>query len=218
MCHRVFRTHLQRPLFTFRIRLYRRRCCFVNGIDNANFVKMWVVGRRCDCVKIGGTRKTLFRSIRSMKSCSVWRHKLPRKRTMLWSRISAVCTPQFIYIIELGCFSDYIFGPMHFTRLDVVSSSIMRGRDNGIPSYNQLRKGYNLEVRNWNTINPDLYRKNSTVNFYEQLYTFLLVQISDDTTIGGTLRLEYRPIGRVRWRNAGNERRRAGRIVHANHS
>ena len=25
-------------------------------------------------------------------------------------------------------FLDYIFGPMHFTRLDVVSTSIMRGR------------------------------------------------------------------------------------------
>ncbi|GMT20620.1 hypothetical protein PFISCL1PPCAC_11917, partial [Pristionchus fissidentatus] len=29
---------------------------------------------------------------------------------------------------------DYIFGPMHFTRLDVVSSSVMRGRDNGVPN------------------------------------------------------------------------------------
>lgn len=53
---------------------------------------------------------------------------------------------------------------MHFTRLDVVSSSIMRGRDNGIPSYNYLRKSFNLEARSWETINPDLYRTNISVH------------------------------------------------------
>jgi dual oxidase len=45
---------------------------------------------------------------------------------------------------------------MHFTRLDVVSSSIMRGRDNGIPSYNDMRKSFNLERREWHTINKNL--------------------------------------------------------------
>lgn len=55
---------------------------------------------------------------------------------------------------------------MHFTRLDVVSSSIMRGRDNGIPSYNQLRKGYGLQPKTWDTINPELFRANPLVLFF----------------------------------------------------
>uniref|UniRef100_A0AC35FZC6 NAD(P)H oxidase (H2O2-forming) n=1 Tax=Panagrolaimus sp. PS1159 TaxID=55785 RepID=A0AC35FZC6_9BILA len=49
---------------------------------------------------------------------------------------------------------DFIFGPMHFTRLDVVSTSIMRARDNGIPPYNELRKTFSLPPRNFETINP----------------------------------------------------------------
>ncbi|GMS90381.1 hypothetical protein PENTCL1PPCAC_12556, partial [Pristionchus entomophagus] len=55
---------------------------------------------------------------------------------------------------------DYIFGPMHFTRLDVVSSSIMRGRDNGVPNYNALRRSFELPPRKWSTINPEMYESN----------------------------------------------------------
>lgn len=33
---------------------------------------------------------------------------------------------------DKNVYLDFIFGPMHFTRLDVVSISIMRGRDNGV--------------------------------------------------------------------------------------
>lgn len=52
---------------------------------------------------------------------------------------------------------------MHFTRLDVVASSIMRGRDNGLPSYNEMRKSYNLKPKNWTTINPILYKEKPKV-------------------------------------------------------
>ncbi|CAD5221006.1 unnamed protein product [Bursaphelenchus xylophilus] len=52
---------------------------------------------------------------------------------------------------------DFIFGPMHFTRLDVVSTSIMRARDNGILPYNRLRKVYGLPERTWETINDKMY-------------------------------------------------------------
>lgn len=58
---------------------------------------------------------------------------------------------------------------MHFTRLDVVSSSIMRGRDNGLPSYNELRQSYNLQVRNWTTINPVLYKERPEVRSFLSL-------------------------------------------------
>ena len=59
---------------------------------------------------------------------------------------------------------DFIFGPMHFTRLDVVSTSIMRARDNGIPSYNELRKTFSLQSRNFTTINPTFTAQNPDVS------------------------------------------------------
>ena len=52
---------------------------------------------------------------------------------------------------------------MHFTRLDVVSTSIMRARDNGLPGYNQLRKAYKLKPKDWTTINPKLNETNPEV-------------------------------------------------------
>lgn len=63
---------------------------------------------------------------------------------------------------------------MHFTRLDVVSNSIMRGRDNGIPSYNQLRKGYGLQSKTWDTINTDMFRSNPLVIFFHYLFNTIL--------------------------------------------
>lgn len=36
----------------------------------------------------------------------------------------------------------------------------MRGRDNGLPDYNTVRKCFNLPmVSNWSDINPELYSK-----------------------------------------------------------
>lgn len=61
---------------------------------------------------------------------------------------------------------------MDFTRLDVVSNSIMRGRDNGIPSYNQLRKGYGLKPKTWNTINTELFHANPMVIFFVKNYFY----------------------------------------------
>lgn len=52
---------------------------------------------------------------------------------------------------------------MHFTRLDAVALSIMRGRDNGLPPYNVLRKSFNLPLRNWSTINPELFAEKPMV-------------------------------------------------------
>lgn len=61
---------------------------------------------------------------------------------------------------------------MHFTRLDVVSSTIMRGRDNGLPPYNEIRKIFNLPARNWSTINPKKYTENPKVNHCQVHFSF----------------------------------------------
>uniref|UniRef100_A0A1I8ARM6 NAD(P)H oxidase (H2O2-forming) n=1 Tax=Steinernema glaseri TaxID=37863 RepID=A0A1I8ARM6_9BILA len=81
---------------------------------------------------------------------------------------------------------DFIFGPMHFTRLDVVSSSIMRGRDNGLPSYNELRKSFGLPPRNWTEINPRFYAENPAM--FNELAALYKGNVDDlDAYVGGML-------------------------------
>ncbi|KAK6045181.1 hypothetical protein COOONC_17313 [Cooperia oncophora] len=58
---------------------------------------------------------------------------------------------------------DFSYGPLHFSRVDAVASTIMRGRDSGISSYNVLRKKFNLPEKEWSTINPQLYETNKIV-------------------------------------------------------
>ncbi|CAB3410873.1 unnamed protein product [Caenorhabditis bovis] len=81
---------------------------------------------------------------------------------------------------------DYIFGPMHFSRLDVVSSSIMRGRDNGLPPYNVLRRTFGLAPRTWETINSEFYAKHKEM--FEKLKNLYGGDIGHlDAYIGGML-------------------------------
>ncbi|XP_069758774.1 dual oxidase 2-like isoform X2 [Narcine bancroftii] len=67
---------------------------------------------------------------------------------------------------------DFMYGPLRFTRSDVVALDIQRGRDNGLPSYNQVREALDLEpVKNWSNINADLYRENpKLINQLAALY------------------------------------------------
>ncbi|XP_023650803.1 dual oxidase 1 [Paramormyrops kingsleyae] len=56
---------------------------------------------------------------------------------------------------------DYMYGSLRFSRSDLVATTIQRGRDNGLPSYNQVREAFNLPpINSWEEINPDLYRAN----------------------------------------------------------
>uniref|UniRef100_A0A0N5APC8 NAD(P)H oxidase (H2O2-forming) n=1 Tax=Syphacia muris TaxID=451379 RepID=A0A0N5APC8_9BILA len=81
---------------------------------------------------------------------------------------------------------DYVFGPMHFTRLDAVALTIMRCRDNGLPSYNILRQSFNLAPRNWSTINPLLYEQQPEM--FSSLATLYENDIGKlDAYVGGML-------------------------------
>ena len=56
---------------------------------------------------------------------------------------------------------DMLFGPMEFSRRDLASLNIMRGRDNGLPDYNEVRKCHGLrKLHDWAEINPSLYEEN----------------------------------------------------------
>uniref|UniRef100_A0A4W5LFW2 Uncharacterized protein n=1 Tax=Hucho hucho TaxID=62062 RepID=A0A4W5LFW2_9TELE len=59
---------------------------------------------------------------------------------------------------------DYTYGPLRFSRSDLVAMTVQRGRDFGLPSYNQVREGLGLApVERWGDINPQLNTANPQV-------------------------------------------------------
>lgn len=55
---------------------------------------------------------------------------------------------------------DKLFGPMEFSRRDLGSLNIMRGRDNGLPDYNSARLSFGLPAKtSWHDIAPELFDK-----------------------------------------------------------
>ncbi|TNN87094.1 Dual oxidase 2 [Liparis tanakae] len=56
---------------------------------------------------------------------------------------------------------DFMYGPMRFTRSDLVASTIQRGRDFGLRSYTEVRKALNLPpVKAFEDIHPELNSTN----------------------------------------------------------
>ncbi|XP_061855522.1 dual oxidase 2 isoform X2 [Colius striatus] len=52
---------------------------------------------------------------------------------------------------------DYWYGPLKFSRTDYVASQLQRGRDLGLPTYNQARERFGLEpLQNWSDFGPHL--------------------------------------------------------------
>uniref|UniRef100_A0A4W5PR18 NAD(P)H oxidase (H2O2-forming) n=1 Tax=Hucho hucho TaxID=62062 RepID=A0A4W5PR18_9TELE len=68
---------------------------------------------------------------------------------------------------------DYMYGPLRFSRSDLVALTVQRGRDFGLPSYNQVREGLGLApMERWGDINPQLNITNPQV--CSELLTYYL--------------------------------------------
>ncbi|KAF7658751.1 hypothetical protein LDENG_00008450 [Lucifuga dentata] len=56
---------------------------------------------------------------------------------------------------------DFMYGPLRFTRSDLVALTIQRGRDFGLPSYTEVRQALDLPpVKTFEDINPELNSTN----------------------------------------------------------
>lgn len=59
---------------------------------------------------------------------------------------------------------DFMYGPLRFTRSDLVAMTIQRGRDFGLQSYTETRKALDLPpVNTFEDINPELNLTNPQV-------------------------------------------------------
>ena len=59
---------------------------------------------------------------------------------------------------------NMLFGPMEFSRRDLAAINIMRGRDNGLPDYNEVRKCHGLpKINSWQNINSKLYEESPEI-------------------------------------------------------
>lgn len=60
--------------------------------------------------------------------------------------------------------TDFMYGPLRFTRSDLVAMTIQRGRDFGLRSYTEVRKTLDLPpVQTFEEINPELRSTNPQV-------------------------------------------------------
>jgi dual oxidase len=57
-----------------------------------------------------------------------------------------------------------MYGPLRFSRSDLVALTIQRGRDFGIPTYSEVRQALDLPaIMTFGEINPELNRSNPQV-------------------------------------------------------
>lgn len=88
---------------------------------------------------------------------------------------------------------DKLFGPMEFSRRDLGSLNIMRGRDNGLPDYNSARAAFNLPPKeNFNAISPELFERSpgleqTLISAYENRLDNI------DAYVGGMLESDGKP-------------------------
>lgn len=62
---------------------------------------------------------------------------------------------------------DKYFGPLHYSRVDHVAYTIMKGRDYGLPDYNTVREQIGLRRMNsFEEINPRLAQENPSVQIF----------------------------------------------------
>nr|CAD7458660.1 unnamed protein product [Timema tahoe] len=82
-----------------------------------------------------------------------------------------------------------VFGPLEFSRRDLMALNIQRGRDHGLPDYNTVRRSFNLpEMTDWSQL-PENIRGNTNVEkAFKELHDKTKNYFDDvDLWVGGIL-------------------------------
>ncbi|KAM3870374.1 dual oxidase 1 [Diretmus argenteus] len=102
----------------------------------------------------------------AMRLCnSFWKRQSPNVKSgrdvddLLMGMASQIAEREDHVVVE--DLRDFMYGPLRFSRSDLVALTVQRGRDFGLPSYNHVRKALNLSpVQAFEDINPELNRIN----------------------------------------------------------
>uniref|UniRef100_A0A8V5HDX9 NAD(P)H oxidase (H2O2-forming) n=1 Tax=Melopsittacus undulatus TaxID=13146 RepID=A0A8V5HDX9_MELUD len=104
-------------------------------------------------------------SFPAMRLCnSYWSREVHRRVLRMW-RAGCVGLHFLLYIMGTPQGSEretgyYWYGPLKYSRTDYVASCLQRGRDLGLPTYNQARERFGLKpVQNWSDFAPYLERQ-----------------------------------------------------------
>lgn len=102
----------------------------------------------------------------AMRLCNnFWKRQSPNVKTgqdvddLLMGMASQIAEREDNIVVE--DLRDYMYGPLRFTRSDLVAMTIQRGRDFGLQSYTELRNALDLPpIKTFEDINPDLNSTN----------------------------------------------------------
>uniref|UniRef100_UPI003AAC009E dual oxidase 1 isoform X1 n=1 Tax=Centroberyx gerrardi TaxID=166262 RepID=UPI003AAC009E len=100
----------------------------------------------------------------AMRLCnSFWKRQSPNVKSgrdvddLLMGMASQIAEREDNVVVE--DLRDFMYGPLRFTRSDLVAMTVQRGRDFGLPSYNKVRQALDLPpVKTFEDINPELNR------------------------------------------------------------
>ncbi|MED6282953.1 hypothetical protein CHARACLAT_003658 [Characodon lateralis] len=102
----------------------------------------------------------------AMRLCnSFWKRQSANLKTsqdvdeLLMGMVSQIAEKEDNIVVE--DLRDYMYGPLRFSRTDLVALTIQRGRDFGLQSYTETRRALDLPpVKTFEEINPELSRIN----------------------------------------------------------
>ncbi|XP_069758681.1 dual oxidase 2-like [Narcine bancroftii] len=121
-------------------------------------------------------RNIFNRESPALRLCNnFWNRQKPNLQTaaafeeLIFGMASQVAEREDHIIVE--DLRDYMFGPLKFSRSDLVALTIQKGRDNGLPTYNTAREAYQLPaVGNWVDINSNLMNQTQIFNELAEQY------------------------------------------------
>ncbi|KAK0181298.1 hypothetical protein PV327_003591 [Microctonus hyperodae] len=78
-----------------------------------------------------------------------------------------------------------LYGPLEFSRRDLVALNIQRGRDHGLPDYNTARRAYRLKTVNANNVDQIFHAKSEVKKLFTRLHNNSYHNI--DVWVGGMM-------------------------------